>query len=91
MAGGAGAVSCRRKRLPPFPNRRLPPLMKKFALPMVLSFLFVLFGLSNFLHALATHQPWRIAAATAGFAIALGLELALGLAMRKHAAAGKAA
>ncbi|TPG67299.1 hypothetical protein [Hymenobacter nivis] len=64
--------------------------MKKFALPLVLNSLFVLFGLRGFLHALAMHQPWRIAAATAGLIIALGLLVALGLAMQKQAAAGKA-
>ncbi len=65
--------------------------MKKFALPLVLNSLFVLFGLRGFLHALATHQPWRIATAAAVLTIALGLAVALGLAMQKHAAASKAA
>jgi|GEM_PF-5448007 len=65
--------------------------IKKFALPLVLASSFTLLGLRTFLQALATHQPWRIATATTGFAIALGLLGALGLAMKKHAAAGKAA
>ncbi|MGI4884335.1 MAG: hypothetical protein ACRYFR_05185 [Janthinobacterium lividum] len=65
--------------------------MKKFALPLVLASSFALLGLRTFLQALATHQAWRIASAAAGFAIALGLLVALGLAMKKHAAVGKAA
>ncbi|MFD1469241.1 hypothetical protein ACFQ48_13485 [Hymenobacter caeli] len=65
--------------------------MKKFTLPLVLNSLFMLFALRGFLHALATHEPWRIATAAAGLAIAVGLAVALGLAMKKDAAAGKAA
>lgn len=65
--------------------------MKRFALPLVLASSFALLGLRTFLQALATHQPWRIASAAAGFAIALGLLVALGLAMKKHADVGKAA
>lgn len=65
--------------------------MKKFALPLVLASLFALLGLRGFLQALATHQPWRIASGAAGFAIAVGLLVALGLAMKKHAAASKSA
>ncbi|AMJ66884.1 MULTISPECIES: hypothetical protein [Hymenobacter] len=65
--------------------------MKKFALPLVLNSLFMLFALRGFLHALATHEPWRIATSSAGFAIAVGLAVALGLAIRKNAAADKAA
>ena len=52
---------------------------------------FALLGLRTFLRALAMHQPWRIATATTGSTIALGLLGALGLAMKKDAAAGRAA
>ncbi|AWM33345.1 hypothetical protein [Hymenobacter nivis] len=64
--------------------------MKKFALPLVLASSFVLLGLRTFLHALATDQPWRMATAAAGFAIAAGLLVALGLATMKHFTASKA-
>ena len=64
--------------------------MKKFALPLVLASSFALLGLRTFLQALATDQPWRIAAAAADFVIAAGMLVALGLAMKKHAAASKA-